>query len=61
MLASELKIGDTIKRQGYIFTVVNIEQETYKNGTPSLLVSCSDNITNKVGSYFHFKLSTKVK
>jgi hypothetical protein len=61
MLASELKIGDTIKRQGIKFTVQDIEQETYKNGTPSLLVSCTANNSIVVDSFFHFKLSTKVK
>ena len=57
----ELKIGDTIKRQGIKFTVQNIEQETYKNGTPSLLISCTANNSKVVDSFFHFKLSTKVK
>ena len=61
MTASELKIGDTIRRQGIKFTVQNIEQETYKNGIPSLLISCTANNSKVVDSFFHFKLSTKVK
>jgi len=61
MTALELKIGDTFKRQGIKFTVQNIEQETYKNGTPSLLVSCTANNSKVVDSFFHFKLTTKVK
>lgn len=61
MLASELKIGDTFKRQGYKLTVQKIEQETYKNGTPSLCVHCSTNDSKVIDSFFHFKLTTKIK
>jgi hypothetical protein len=61
MTALELKIGDTFKRQGIKFTVQNIEQETYKNGKPSLLVYCTANNSKVVDSFFHFKLTTKVK
>ncbi len=61
MKAQDLKIGDTFKKQGFKFTVKNIEPETLKNGTASLLVSCTMNDNQIVDSFFHFKLDTKLK
>ena len=61
MTAQYLKIGDTFKKQGFKFTVKNIEPETLKNGTASLLVSCTMNESEIVDSFFHFKLNTKIK
>jgi hypothetical protein len=61
MKAQDLKIGDTFKKQGFKFTVKNIEPETLKNGTASLLVSCTMNESKIVDSFFHFKLDTKIK
>jgi hypothetical protein len=60
MKAQDLKIGDTFKKQGFKFTVKNIEPETLKNGTASLLVSCTMNESQIVDSFFHFKLETKI-
>lgn len=59
--ASELKIGDTFKKQGFKFTVKEITAETYKNGQPSILVGCTTNEGQIVDSFFHFKLTTKIK
>ena len=61
MKASELKIGDTFRKQGYKFTVANIRESGYKNGTPSILVECTMNDSKIVDSFFDFKLTTKVK
>jgi hypothetical protein len=61
MKAQDLKIGDQFKKQGFKFTVKNIEPETLKNGTASLLVSCTMNESQIVDSFFHFKLDTKIK
>jgi hypothetical protein len=61
MKAQDLKIGDTFKKQGFKFTVKNIEPETLKNGIASLLVSCTMNESKIVDSFFHFKLDTKIK
>jgi hypothetical protein len=61
MKASELKIGDTFRRQGFLFTVANIKPETYKNGTPAVIVECTTNQGKIVDSFFLFKLTTKVK
>jgi hypothetical protein len=61
MTASELKTGDTFKRQGYKFTVVNIKPDNYKNGTPSIIVECTTNDGKIVDSFFSFKLTTKIK
>jgi len=61
MTASELKQGDTFRRQGYLMTVVNIKPDNYKNGTPCLLVECTTNGGKVIDSFFSFKLTTKVK
>ena len=61
MTAQELKIGDTIKRQGIQFTVRKINNDMYKNGTPCIAVECSVKGSNKIDSYFNFKLTTKIK
>jgi hypothetical protein len=61
MKAQDLKIGDTFKKQGFKFTVKNIEQDTFKNGIACLLVSCTINDSQIVDSFFHFKLDTKLK
>ena len=61
MKASELKKGDTFKRQGMLMTVVTIEEEQYKNGSQSLLVSCTTNNGKEIDSFFHFRATTKVK
>ena len=37
MTASELKIGDTFKKQGYLFTVVELTNDDYKNGTENII------------------------
>jgi uncharacterized protein (UPF0128 family) len=60
MKAQELKIGDTFKKQGFKFTVKNIKQDVYKNGTPCITVECSMNNSEIVDSFFTFKLDTKV-
>ena len=61
MKAAELKIGDTFKKQGFKFTVQEITSETYKNGQPSIMVSCTTNEGKIVDSFFHFKPNTKIK
>ena len=61
MTAQELKKGDTFRKQGYLFTVVNIKNENYKNGAPSLIVECTMNDGKIVDSFFHFKPTTKIK
>ena len=61
MTAAELKIGDTFKRQGFKFTVVNIKEDNYKNGTPAITVGCTTNEGKAVDSFFSFKLTTKIK
>jgi hypothetical protein len=61
MTAAELKIGDTFKKQGFKFTVQEITSDNYKNGKPSILVSCTTNDGKKVDSFFHFKPTTKIK
>jgi hypothetical protein len=60
MLASELKIGDTFRRQGFKFTVQNIKESTYKNGTPCVIVDCTMNESKVIDSFFEFKLTTKI-
>jgi hypothetical protein len=60
-LASELKIGDTFKKQGRKFTIQNIVPEEYKNGTKAIMLECTCNDRKIVDSYFHFKLDTKIK
>jgi hypothetical protein len=61
MTAQELKIGDTFKRQGFKFTVQNIRQDKYKNGTPCIIAECTMNESKIVDSFFEFKLTTKIK
>lgn len=61
MTAAELKIGDTFRRQGFKFTVQNIKQDGYKNGTPCVRVECTMNDNKIVDSFFVFKLTTKIK
>ena len=61
MTAAELKIGDTFKRQGFSFKVVKLTQDTYKNGTPCVIVACTMNNSEIVDSFFDFKLTTKIK
>ena len=61
MTAAELKIGDTFRRQGFLFTVANIKPDSYKNGTPAVIVECTTNQGKIVDSFFLFKLTTKVK
>ena len=58
--AKDLKIGDTFRRQGYKFTIHNILQDRYKNGTECVIVHCSKNDGKTVDSFFNFKLETKV-
>jgi hypothetical protein len=60
-IAKNLKVGDTFRKQGFQFVVKKIEPETYMNGTPSLLVSCSIGQSDLIDSFFHFKLETKIK
>lgn len=61
MTAENLKIGDSFKRQGITFTVCTIESDSYKNGTKCLHVGCKSNGSDRIDSYFSFKLNTKVK
>jgi hypothetical protein len=61
MIASELKIGDTFKRQGFLLTVSEITPSSFKNGTPVLMVACTTNGGKIADSFFCFKLTTKVK
>jgi len=61
MTAAELKIGDTFKKQGHTFKVVKLTPDTYKNGTPCLIVECTMNGGSIADSFFSFKLSTKIK
>jgi len=61
MTASELKIGDTFKKQGFLFTVSEISKDTYKNGTKSIMVGCTTNGGKVIDTYFSFKLTTKIK
>jgi hypothetical protein len=61
MKASELKIGDTIKRQGIKLTVAKIENDTQKNGTQCLAISFTANDSKTIDTFLNFKLDTKVK
>ena len=66
MTASELKVGDTFRKQGFSYTVAKITAENYKNGTDSLMIECIMNNEkynpNKIiDSIFHFKPQTKIK
>lgn len=61
MIASELKIGDTFKSNGYLLTVAKITHDTYKNGTPCIMVECTTNGGKIVDSFKFFKLTTKIK
>lgn len=61
MIASELKIGDTFKKQGFKFTVKKINQDNFKNGTPCILVECTINDGVDIDSFFVFKLTTKIR
>jgi hypothetical protein len=58
--AADLKVGDTFKRQGYKFTVSTLKLDTYKNGTPCVIVGCLMNDSKIVDSFFEFKLTTKI-
>jgi hypothetical protein len=61
MTANQLKIGDTFRKQGYLFTVVELTNDDYKNGTENILVSCTTNGGKIVDSFFRFKPTTKIK
>ena len=61
MIASELKIGDTFKSDGFLLTVAKITPDTYKNGTPCLMVECTTNGGKIIDSFKCLKLTTKVK
>jgi len=63
MKASELKIGDTFRKQGILHKVIKITNEQYKNGKQSLMVECLSSMNGKnIGeSVFHFQLETKIK
>jgi hypothetical protein len=61
MIAAQLQIGDTFKKQGFKFTVKTLQQDVYKNGTPSVIVGCTMNDSQIVDSFFNFKLTTKIK
>lgn len=61
MTAKDLKIGDTFKRQGIEFVVRKISDDRYKNGTPCIAVECSIKGSDKIDSFFNFKLTTKIK
>lgn len=61
MIASELKIGDTFRKDGFLLTVAKITADSYKNGTPCVMVECTTNGGNIVDSFACFKLTTKVK
>jgi hypothetical protein len=61
MTAAELKIGDTFKKEGHTFKVVKLTPDTYKNGTPCLIVECTMNGGSIADSFFSFKLGTKIK
>jgi hypothetical protein len=61
MTAQELKIGDTFKRQGFLLKVSKITPDTYKNGTPIIMVECTTNGGKIADSFLVFKLTTKVK
>ena len=65
MKASELKIGDTFKKQGFKFIVSKITNDQYFNGNASLIVECiCDNLKfnpkKLVDTVFHFKPETKI-
>ena len=57
----KLKVNDTFRRNGNLFTIKNIRQESYKNGIPCIMVECTMNDCKVIDSYFVFKLTTKVK
>lgn len=61
MTAQDLKIGDTFKKQGFEFVVRKITKDNYRNGTPCFLVECSIKGSDKIDSFFSFKLNTKIK
>jgi len=61
MIASELKIGDTFRSDGFLLTIANITTSSYKNGTPCIMVECTTNGGKIVDSFKCFKLTTKVK
>ena len=65
MTASELKVGDTFRKQGFKYIVTKITPEQYLNGNASLMIECiMDNLKfnpKKLSdSVFHFKLETKI-
>lgn len=65
MNASELKVGDTFKKQGFKYIVAKITNEQYLNGNASLLIECIlDNLKfnpkKLIDSTFHFKPNTKI-
>ena len=61
VLARELKTKDIIKKDGVLYTIMNIVEDNYKNGTPCLGIECSAGVNkDKIDSYFCFKLETKV-
>ena len=59
-IAKDLKIGDTFKKQGFIFTVSKIESDIQKNGTECISVLCYTNGNKIADSSFNFKLTTKI-
>lgn len=59
-LVTEIKIGNVIRQDGYKLTVRSITNETYKNGTKSLLLGCSIEGSTAIDSWVSKKLTSKV-
>ena len=60
VLSTEVKVGNIIKQDGYKFTVRSITNETYKNGTKSLLFGCSVLGSTVIDSWVSKKITSKV-
>jgi hypothetical protein len=65
MKATDLKIGDTFKKQGFKYIVAKITKEKYLNENDSLMIECIlDNLKfnpkKLIDSVFHFKPETKI-
>jgi len=58
--ANDLKIGDTFKKQGFVFTVATIESDKQKNGIECINITCYTNNSKIADSHFNFKLTTKI-
>jgi hypothetical protein len=61
--AQDLKIGSTFRKDGCLHCVIEITNEEYMNGNPSLMVECESThkIYGKDKTVYHFKPTTKLQ